>query len=155
MVDQTVPTTQFHEYQKPEAQPHSEQTTSGLSDMLSKLGLGALPVGRIADAVKNSSLGSSLNNVNLDSLKNMDWKGSATKARDYARANPAKVLGGLAALVIGAGLMRQRSTARWPFRCDVNESARAERPWHFFFQSRPVIIGRSTPRSRATSIASS
>ena len=41
-----------------------------------------------------------------------DWKGNVNaqlgKVRDYARSNPSKVLGGLAALAIGAGLMRGR-----------------------------------------------
>ena len=34
--------------------------------------------------------------------------GSLGKVRDYARAKPGVVLGGLAALAIGAGLMRKR-----------------------------------------------
>ena len=35
--------------------------------------------------------------------------GSLGKVRDYARTNPGVVLGGLAALATGAGLMRKRS----------------------------------------------
>jgi hypothetical protein len=42
------------------------------------------------------------------SMGNVDMKQSVDKARTYAAANPGKVLGGLAALVIGAGLMRGR-----------------------------------------------
>lgn len=42
------------------------------------------------------------------------WKNNVSakvnQFRDYARANPSKVLGGLAALAIGAGLMRGRRT---------------------------------------------
>jgi len=34
--------------------------------------------------------------------------GSLGKVRDYARSKPGVVLGGLAALAIGAGLMRKR-----------------------------------------------
>ena len=34
--------------------------------------------------------------------------GSLNKVRDYARSNPGVILGGLAALAIGAGLMRKR-----------------------------------------------
>jgi hypothetical protein len=34
--------------------------------------------------------------------------GSLGKVRDYAKTNPGVVLGGLAALAIGAGLMRRR-----------------------------------------------
>jgi hypothetical protein len=36
-------------------------------------------------------------------------RGQVDKARTYARKNPALVLGGLAAAVIGAGLMRKRA----------------------------------------------
>jgi len=40
------------------------------------------------------------------------WKSNLNtgfgKVRDYARSNPSKFLGGLAALAIGAGLMRGR-----------------------------------------------
>jgi hypothetical protein len=34
--------------------------------------------------------------------------GSLGKVREYAKTNPSMVLGGLAALAIGAGLMRKR-----------------------------------------------
>jgi len=37
---------------------------------------------------------------------------AVARARDYARANPGAVLGGLAALVISAGLMSRRGTSR-------------------------------------------
>ena len=40
-----------------------------------------------------------------DQLKSMK---SIDRARAYAKANPAKVLGGLAAVAIGLGLMRRR-----------------------------------------------
>lgn len=42
-------------------------------------------------------------------LNNLDWRGGLNKARAMARSNPSAVLGGLAALVIGAGLMRRRT----------------------------------------------
>ena len=42
-------------------------------------------------------------------LRNTDVRGQIDKARTKAAANPGMVLGGLAALVIGAGLMRKRS----------------------------------------------
>ena len=45
-------------------------------------------------------LGSMLNNWNMGDSMN--------KAREMARKNPGMVLGGLAALAIGAGLMRKR-----------------------------------------------
>ncbi len=74
MVDNSIPTSQFHEYQKPDAIPHSETERGGLGGVLDKLG-------------RDPRLG---------------------KMRDYALKNPGAVLGGLAALVIGAGLMRRR-----------------------------------------------
>ena len=85
MVDEKIPTTQFHSYQKPDATPYSEQETpTGFRGMLQKTGL--------------NTTGS---NVNL--------KAGVDKFRTYANANPGKVLGGLAALVIGAGLLSKRS----------------------------------------------
>ena len=45
---------------------------------------------------------------NLGSLSSMNWQDPVNKARDYARSNPAKAIGALAALAIGAGLMRGR-----------------------------------------------
>jgi hypothetical protein len=74
MVDNSVPTNQFHEYQRPDATPHSESMRGGLGSMLNRFGMDPR-VGQM---------------------------------RDYARNNPSKVLGGLAALVIGAGLLRGR-----------------------------------------------
>jgi len=59
-------------------------------------------MGGLGDTLKN--LQSSLNNVNVQDMAN--------KARDYARSNPAKVLGGLSALVIGAGLLAGRGRRR-------------------------------------------
>jgi hypothetical protein len=38
----------------------------------------------------------------------MNWQDSLSKARDYAKSNPAVALGALAAIAIGAGLMRGR-----------------------------------------------
>jgi len=74
VVDNSVPTSQFHPYQPPDATPHSEKELGGLGSMLNKYGL--------------------------------DQK--VNKVRDLAREKPGLVLGGLAALVIGAGLMRRR-----------------------------------------------
>lgn len=85
MIDNTNPTSQFHPYQPPDAIPVSERPKSGgLGGILSGLG------------INPSKIGSSLKNVNL------------SKARTMARNNSGLVLGGLAALVIGAGLMRGR-----------------------------------------------
>lgn len=41
-------------------------------------------------------------------LNNMNWQGSMNQARDYARNKPGMALGALAALAIGAGLLRGR-----------------------------------------------
>lgn len=42
-------------------------------------------------------------------LNNFDFRGNLNKARGMARNNGGLVLGGLAALAIGAGLMRKRA----------------------------------------------
>jgi hypothetical protein len=42
-------------------------------------------------------------------MKGADVNASIAKARTWANANPSKVLGGLAALAIGLGMMRRRS----------------------------------------------
>jgi hypothetical protein len=85
MIDNTNPTSQFHPYQPQDAIPVSERPkTGGLSGVLSSLGI---------DPSKMSS-----------SMKNVDL----SKARTMARNNGGLVLGGLAALAIGAGLLRGR-----------------------------------------------
>ena len=43
-----------------------------------------------------------------DMIRKAGFDGQVNKARDLARSHPGAVLGGLAALVIGAGLMRGR-----------------------------------------------
>jgi hypothetical protein len=86
MVDNVNPTTQFHPYQPQTDTPASERVSSGvLGDMLRKVGL------------------------DRSKLSNMDVRGQLGKARSMARDNGGRVLGGLAALAIGAGLMRRRS----------------------------------------------
>ena len=88
MVDNVNPTSQFHPYQPQDATPAADRPkTGGLGGILSGLGI---------NRSKLDSLGSSMKNVDL------------SKARTYARNNGGLVLGGLAALVIGAGLMRGR-----------------------------------------------
>lgn len=83
MVDNNNPTNQFHPYQPETSTPAAERPASGFGSIMERAGLG-------------------------DAMKNFDMKGSMDKARSYAQANPAKVLGGLAAAVIGAGLLRGR-----------------------------------------------
>lgn len=96
MVDNTNPTSQFHPYQPQDAVPVSERSTGalsgGLNSILNKVGLNSGSL---------SGLGNSLNNVNV--------RGGIEKMRASANKNPGMVLGGLAALVIGAGLLRKRS----------------------------------------------
>lgn len=92
MVDRLNPTSQFHPYQPQDATPQTGSSTSGLGGILSKLGI---------DQSKIGAWGNSLNNV--------DVRGGIDKARGVARSNPGMVLGGLAALAIGAGLMRKRA----------------------------------------------
>ena len=95
MVDKMNPTSQFHPYQPTDVTPHADRSTSGLGGLggiLGKLGI---------DQSTFGSLGSK--------MSNMDVRGGLNKARSAARSNPGMVLGGLAALAIGAGLMRKRS----------------------------------------------
>ncbi|HEX7829242.1 MAG TPA: hypothetical protein VF787_06275 [Thermoanaerobaculia bacterium] len=89
MVDNVNPTNQFHPYQPQDAVPQTGIKPSGLGGILSKLGI---------DQSKISSMAS-----------NVDVRGGLNKARSVAQNNGGLVLGGLAALVIGAGLMRRRS----------------------------------------------
>ena len=93
MVDMTNPTSQFHPYQPQNATPQTGNTamSGGIGGMLSKLGI---------DQSKIGAWGSSLNGTNL--------RGGLNSVRGMAQKNPGMVLGGLAALVIGAGLMRKR-----------------------------------------------
>ena len=93
MVDNVNPTSQFHPYQPQDATPQtgSSSMQGGLGGILSKLGI---------DQSKIGALGGN--------LKNMDVRGQIDKARGMAQKNPSLVLGGLAALAIGAGLMRGR-----------------------------------------------
>lgn len=94
MVDTTNPTSQFHPYQPQDAIPHTEKVGgSGLGGILGRLGI---------DQSKIGALGSRLNGTNV--------RGGLNNVRNMAQKNPGMVLGGLAALVIGAGLLRRRST---------------------------------------------
>jgi hypothetical protein len=81
MVDNLNPNSQFHPYQKPDVTPNSERQMGGLSGTLSSLG---------------------------NSFKNMNWQQPLGKVRAYANAKPGMALGTLAALAIGAGLLRGR-----------------------------------------------
>ena len=88
MVDTVNPTSQFHPYQPQDATPAADRVkTGGLGSILSGLGI---------DSSKIGALGSSMKNIDLQ------------KARTIARNNGGLVLGGLAALAIGAGMLRGR-----------------------------------------------
>lgn len=96
MVDTTNPTSQFHPYQKETSTPATERpVNTGLGGILNRFGI---------DGSKIGALGNSMQKV--------DVKGQLNRARGVARNNPGLVLGGLAALVIGAGLMRKNSMSR-------------------------------------------
>lgn len=97
MVDMTNPTSQFHPYQPQDATPQTDNVgnAGGLGGILSKLGI---------DQSKIGALGSSLNGTNL--------RGGLNNVRGMAQKNPGMVLGGLAALAIGAGLLRKRGMTR-------------------------------------------
>ena len=95
MVDNVNPTSQFHPYQPERSTPQADRLSrGGLGGILGKLGI---------DQSKIDALGGN--------LKNVDVRGQLGKARGAAQRHPGMVLGGLAALVIGAGLMRKRSMA--------------------------------------------
>jgi hypothetical protein len=96
MVDNVNPTSQFHPYQPQDSTPQTDSVnTGGLGGILGKLGLDSSKIGALGGPLRNANIRGGLNNV-----------------RARAQANPGMVLGGLAALVIGAGLMRKRSMGR-------------------------------------------
>jgi hypothetical protein len=95
MVDNVNPTNQFHPYQRETSVPVSERPQGGLNGILNKVGIDPTSFRSIGDQMKNA-------NVNQSLQQSID------KARTYAKANPAKVLGGLAAVAIGLGMMRGR-----------------------------------------------
>ena len=84
MVDKMNPTNQFHPYQPADATPHSEVQRTGLGGILNKIGM------------------------NSGSLRNINVRNGLDGVRGYAQKNPSAVLGGLAALAIGLGMMRGR-----------------------------------------------
>lgn len=95
MVDNMNPTSQFHPYVPETSEPQTgKRSLSGLGGILGKLGI---------DQSKIDSM--------TRSVSNTDFRGGLNKARGMARNNSGLVLGGLAALAIGAGLMRKRSMA--------------------------------------------
>lgn len=95
MVDNTNPTSQFHPYQPESSTPQTGSGTStGFGGILGKLGIDSSKIGAL-----RGGLGGGLNS-------------GLGKVRSTAQTNPGMVLGGLAALAIGAGLLRRRSMIR-------------------------------------------
>jgi hypothetical protein len=80
MVDTANPTDQFHPYQKPDVVPHKDRELSGVRRLMER----------------------ARTRVGYDGT-------SVRRARTWARHHPGQLLGGLAALVIGAGLMSRRN----------------------------------------------
>jgi hypothetical protein len=108
MVDTTNPTSQFHPYQPQDAVPHTQEPKeNALTGLMKKIGVDSEQLRSMGDTLKGSlsNAGGSVKG----GLSNLDVKGSTTKARDWARSNPALVLGGLATAVIGLGMARKRS----------------------------------------------
>jgi hypothetical protein len=91
MVDNMNPTNQFHPYQRETSVPVSERPATGLNGILNKVGI---------DPTSVRSIGAQMKGLNVND--------TIGKARMYAQANPGKVLGGLAAVAIGLGMMRGR-----------------------------------------------
>ena len=91
MIDNVNPTSQFHPYQPPDARPQTGSRNGAWRGLLRKAGISESKI----DAMSRGMRG-----MNLRGL------------RGFARNNSGKLLGGLAALVIGAGLMRRRATHR-------------------------------------------
>jgi hypothetical protein len=94
MVDLQNPTSQFHTYQPPDVAPHPQGVT-GTWALLKKVGLSDSQIesGRLR-------------------MEALDVSGSMNRVREYARQNPGKLLAGLAALVIGAGLLGTMTSRR-------------------------------------------
>lgn len=96
MIDNTIPTSQFHPYTPPDVTPHSENVApGGLRGLLSRAGIGGTSV---------RSMG--------EKFRHVDVRHSLDKARTIARSNAGLTLGGLALAAIGAGLLRRRASMR-------------------------------------------
>lgn len=97
MIDNMNPTSQFHPYQRETSVPVAERPLSGLDGILSnvfdRVGIDPTSVRSVRDQMKNLNVNESFG-----------------KVRAYAKANPGKMLGGLAALAIGIGMLRARRT---------------------------------------------
>jgi hypothetical protein len=91
MIDNMNPTSQFHPYQREMSVPVAERPLAGLDGVLDKVGIDPTSLRSVRDQMRNVKLNQSFG-----------------KVRAYAKANPGKMLGGLAALAIGIGMLRAR-----------------------------------------------
>jgi hypothetical protein len=91
MVDNMNPTSQFHPYQRETSVPVAERPLTGLDSVLDKVGIDPTSVRSVRDQMRNLNVNDSFG-----------------KVRAFAKANPGKMLGGLAALAIGIGMLRGR-----------------------------------------------
>jgi hypothetical protein len=91
MIDNMNPTSQFHPYQRETSVPVAERPLSGLDGILDRVGIDPTSVRSVRDQMRNLNVNESFG-----------------KVRAYAKANPGKMLGGLAALAIGIGMLRAR-----------------------------------------------
>ncbi|HEX3070890.1 MAG TPA: hypothetical protein VHX14_20130 [Thermoanaerobaculia bacterium] len=91
MIDNMNPTSQFHPYQRETSVPVAERPLTGLDSVLDKVGIDPTSVRSVRDQMRNLNVNDSFG-----------------KVRAYAKANPGKMLGGLAALAIGIGMLRGR-----------------------------------------------
>jgi hypothetical protein len=91
MIDNMNPTSQFHPYQRETSVPVAERPLTGLDSVLDKVGIDPTSVRSVRDQMRNLNVNDSFGRV-----------------RAYAKANPGKMLGGLAALAIGIGMLRAR-----------------------------------------------
>ena len=91
MVDNMNPTSQFHPYQRETSVPVAERPLTGLDSALDKVGIDPTSLRSVRDQMKKLKLNQSFG-----------------KIRAFAKANPGRVLGGLAALAIGLGVLRAR-----------------------------------------------
>jgi hypothetical protein len=91
MIDNMNPTSQFHPYQRETSVPVAERPLTGLDGVLDKVGIDPTSLRSVRDQMRNVKLNQSFG-----------------KVRAYAKANPGKMLGGLAALAIGIGMLCTR-----------------------------------------------
>jgi hypothetical protein len=73
--------------------------SSGIVSILEKLGVSETQINSVRETLKSVNLDDSLEKAK-ESVTD-----SLNKAKNYAKENPGAVLGGLAVLVIGAGLL--------------------------------------------------